>query len=146
MTTKKCFKCGQEKELDEFYVHSEMADGHLGKCKGCARTDVSTHYRANRTHYAEYEKLRFMSAERKEKTIEYQRKRRINNPEKCVAYSVVSRAVRDGRLEKKPCEVCGSEYSQAHHDDYSQPLKVVWLCRTHHLERHGKQSYQGLTY
>jgi len=55
-------------------------------------------------------------------------------PEKVKARSRVSDAVRSGKLTKQPCEVCGSARVQAHHDDYSKPLEVRWLCRTHHNE------------
>jgi len=43
---------------------------------------------------------------------------------------------RRGKITRKPCEVCGSGDSQKHHDDYSKPLEVRWLCRAHHLELH----------
>ena len=36
---KKCFKCGLEKPISEYYKHKRMADGHLGKCKTCTRQD-----------------------------------------------------------------------------------------------------------
>jgi hypothetical protein len=48
----------------------------------------------------------------------------------------VGRALTSGRLSRLPCEVCGATNAQAHHDDYSQPLSVRWLCRTHHIEHH----------
>lgn len=37
---KKCFKCGIEKDLSDFYKHKQMADGHLNKCKKCTVTDA----------------------------------------------------------------------------------------------------------
>ena len=63
------------------------------------------------------------------------------NPEKYNASKLVNNAVRDGRLKKQPCETCGND-AQAHHDDYSKPPDVRWLCRKHHLEVHGKVAYK----
>lgn len=52
------------------------------------------------------------------------------------ARQTLRRAVRRGDVVKLPCEVCGLEEAQAHHDDYAKPLDVRWLCSTHHGEVH----------
>lgn len=41
-----------------------------------------------------------------------------------------------GKIKKLPCCVCGDINSQAHHEDYSKPLDVIWYCRVHHNEIH----------
>jgi hypothetical protein len=59
------------------------------------------------------------------------------NPEKRKAQKAVEYALKTGKLVKMPCERCGStEHVHAHHDDYSRPLDVMWLCAKHHKERH----------
>jgi len=46
---------------------------------------------------------------------------------------VLNRAIRSGRLERGPCSVCGSrDRVDGHHNDYSKPFDVIWLCRFHH--------------
>lgn len=135
--TKTCFKCKAEKPITEFYVHPQMGDGRLNKCKECTRRDVAANYRANIEHYVEYERQRFKRPKRKAQIKKYHRERRA--PEKRIANQAASNAIRDGRLIRKPCEVCGAEKVEAHHDDYNKPLEVRWLCRKHHLEHHGKR-------
>lgn len=41
--------------------------------------------------------------------------------------------LRRGKIQRGPCAVCGEESVEAHHEDYSKPLEVVWLCRRHHV-------------
>ena len=61
----------------------------------------------------------------------------VANPEKRRAQKNVEYALKSGKLIRQPCERCGAiERIQAHHDDYSKPLDVMWLCQVHHKERH----------
>lgn len=156
---KTCFKCNIPKPLEEFYKHSAMADGRLGKCKECTKSDVRNNYSDKRDQYREYDRTRAMLPHRVEAREKYQaehpevverckkrwaennpekirestRKYRESNPEKYAAHVAVGNAVRDGKLTKKPCQSCGAEEVEAHHDDYSKPLEVVWLCKPHHF-------------
>jgi len=52
------------------------------------------------------------------------------------ARSDLNHAVKQGMMLRKPCEVCGSIKSQAHHHNYDKPLEVKWLCRDCHWKEH----------
>ncbi len=52
------------------------------------------------------------------------------------ARNALRQALRAGNIERKPCEVCGKTPSEGHHENYSEPLKVKWLCKKHHDELH----------
>lgn len=41
-----------------------------------------------------------------------------------------------GKLTRGACCKCGAEKVDAHHEDYTKPLDVIWLCRKHHHELH----------
>ena len=62
-------------------------------------------------------------------------------PEKCLAHTIVNTSLRNGTLLRLPCSVCGDPKSEAHHNDYSKPLEIIWLCHEHHISiHHGEKS------
>jgi len=50
---KRCKHCGTEKELDEFYKHPKMADGHINVCKPCRDAYVKNWDEKNRARRRE---------------------------------------------------------------------------------------------
>lgn len=132
MKYKRCFKCETEKPLLEFYKHHRMADGHLNKCKECARRDSSENYVSNIDKYKEYERVRAASPYRKAQMSEWNKRYIAQNPEKRAAVNAVNNAIRDGRIVKTPCVCCGSTKVHGHHEDYSKQLDVIWLCPSCH--------------
>lgn len=137
--SKTCFACDALKPLDDFYKHSRMRDGHLNKCIQCVR-DYTNERRitsGEREKVLASDKKRSKTERRKKNVLEYQRCSRKRRPEAARAHNAVSNAIRDGKLKRLPCSVCGDKNSQAHHLDYTRPLYVQWLCFKHHRTRHG---------
>ena len=128
---KKCIKCHHAFGLDKFYKHKQMADGHLNKCKECCKKDAIKNRLKNIEYYREYDRERG-----NRQGYKYVKEYRKKYPAKYKAHRVVSNAVRDKKLFRMPCEICGSESAHAHHDDYLKPLNVRWLCPVHHYEWH----------
>ena len=64
---------------------------------------------------------------------------RARNPQKAAAHILLNNAIRYGRLQKAPCEVCGSIKVHGHHEDYAKPLEVIWLCSKHHRQLHAER-------
>lgn len=66
------------------------------------------------------------------------RKTHRNTPEqrgKDNARSHVSMAIRRGMIKRGNCQYCGTpENIEAHHQDYSKRLLIVWLCKQHHRD------------
>lgn len=131
-----CKGCGETKPWADFYKHSKMASGYLSKCKGCVKLQVRTH-RANHDSTREYDRRRYRdNVKRRDATAKTSRAWNQKNPEAYRAHYLVSNAIRDGRLKKEPCEICGENRVHAHHEDYSKPLEVRWLCVRHHAGLH----------
>lgn len=136
---KKCFKCGAMKALHEFYKHKQMADGHLGKCKDCAKTDVKLHRRENDS-VREYDRKRSKAPDRLANMAIISKRWRKENPDGYKAHTAVGNAIRDGKIIRGSCEVCGDPRTHGHHDDYRKPLSVRWLCALHHTRLHAKEN------
>ena len=134
---KACRKCGRELPIDQFYRHSMMADGHLNFCKLCVRKRVRAHREVNE-HVRGYDRERAKTPARKVLSRENTKRWRIANPEKYQAETAVGNAVRDGKLARGVCEVCGATRVHAHINNYSKPLDVTWLCAKHHHRLHAK--------
>lgn len=151
---KMCFKCGAEKALTEFYRHSGMTAGVLGKCKECTKQDVRGNRAKNIDRIQAYDRQRGQDPRRKA-AVRQHRKAVATTPEgrarlngysrksaECrqlerAANVIVGNAIRDGKLMRNPCIKCGSKkYLNAHHEDYYKPLDVTWLCRRCHGQRH----------
>jgi hypothetical protein len=68
----------------------------------------------------------------------YKKIQKERYPEKVKAREKVSKALKSGKIEKKPCKKCGYDKEVfAHHKDYSKPLDIEWLCRKCHRKEHG---------
>jgi hypothetical protein len=71
-----------------------------------------------------------------EKLRERDKKYRIIYKDQINAKHKVKNALKRGKIRRVSCEVCGSEKTHAHHEDYSKPLDVWFLCPIHHVGRH----------
>lgn len=128
--------------------------GECRKCKDRIRKAELSKDPESRARRKARDAARRQTPEHKEKAVKWKRNWRENNYEKWREYQreyfqdperkrkhsarqAVNNAIRDGRMEKEPCSVCGTwEDVQAHHEDYDLPFDVVWLCRQHHAETH----------
>ena len=146
---KHCRQCDADVRVADYYRHPYTADGLMAVCKACHRENVRANRAANIEHYREFDRARANLPHRIEAREQYAQtpegkaaairaKRRFieRHPAKRAAHLAVSNALRSGHLTRQQCEQCGEVKAQAHHDDYSKPLDVWWLCTTHHAEWH----------
>jgi hypothetical protein len=109
MKTKQCSKCKEIKPIEDFY---KCGDKRHSWCKWCLnrrdRRKYNNGWRKDNDYYSR---------------PEIRERRRIR------AY------VWRGLISKEDCFVC-SQPAEAHHPNYGDPFKVIWLCRKHHREHH----------
>lgn len=144
---KTCNKCHASLDESAFYKHKQTRDRLDPTCKECKKSYQRAYGIGRYASDAEWVIMR------REKGREYARSKKPNyervrhsgyvkttasrNPQKFAAQVLFRNAVSRGAIERQPCEVCGRK-GQGHHDDYSKPFEVRWLCPKHHAEHHVK--------
>lgn len=126
-----CKKCGCS-DPALFYEYQP------GECKACACARVRANRQARLDYYRAFDRERSKKPGRKAQYAEKQKRMRSSITGLESAHSAVARAVRAGVLIRPSvCSRCPStDRIQAHHDDHTRHLEVMWLCPVCHAARH----------
>ena len=116
--TAHCRLCKKRKTKSSFWKDKSRTNGVCSICKNCYKH--SEYGDEKRTYLNNY-------------AIKY--KKSDKNQIKLMARKLTWKAIRDGHLIPKPCEICNKK-AEAHHPDYSNHLKITWLCDLHHRRLH----------
>lgn len=145
---KMCSKCRQVKQPKDFLRSKWATSGWQSWCRACKNAgsrgyqhshkgnEVRLKYNQTSTCKFNVRKYR-QSPKGRTAVAKALRKYRSTYPDRIKAHTEVRNAIVAGIIVRQPCEVCGStENIHGHHDDYSKPLEVRWLCPKHHREHH----------
>jgi hypothetical protein len=118
------------------------------KCKECIKKAATKNRLEKIEYYRSYDRMRGSQPHRVAARSEYREtdayryshakaneKYKSLRPKMATARNAVSNALRDMKITRQPCFMCGQD-AEAHHADYDRPLDVVWLCDSHHKETH----------
>jgi uncharacterized protein (DUF983 family) len=112
-----CPMCKKEKPFEAFYPSKYKRNKRVTYCRLC-----ELEYKRNR-------KIKRPKRIKENRSENYQNQDNVG--------SKLRYAIRIGKIEREPCEICGSKISHGHHEDYSKPFDVIWLCSKHHCWIHG---------
>lgn len=132
--TRKCLTCGKE-----FGV--PLKEIRRGKGKYCSLQCAGR--AGGIAFHAKYDQRGLNNPNYKDgnwqsRKYQYKLNYRKRHPDAAKAHDVARNAMRYGRLIKQSCQICGkSKNIHAHHEDYSKPLEVIWLCDRCHRIMHG---------
>ena len=121
--TRVCFSCHVEKSLEEFHRSRDKPLGRSYECRTCSRDRGR-----GRVHNTPPSDVT-MALNRERSRQAYR-----DCPEAFRARNLVNKLIKAGFITRLPCQypLCNKEKTDGHHFDYSKPLEVVWLCRSHH--------------
>jgi len=99
--------------------------------EACLRYSIEWQKR-NREHVRALERKRNHTAKGRQIRRAIEKRYCEKNRIKRLAKDAVHNAIRAGKLKKLPCVICGCKTVEAHHPDYTKPLKVMWVCKKDH--------------
>ncbi len=148
---KECSRCKAILPIAAFGKKCDNKSGLMSRCRVChnesntawrrnnpiKRRECDARYnRIHRVARGEYSR-QYYQTNRAAKSAHNARYYRAHMLEvKAVAKLNYEKSYR-GRIKEQPCAICSAtENVQAHHEDYSKPLDVIWLCTAHHRQLH----------
>jgi ribosomal protein S27AE len=162
--SKTCKKCGETKPVADFDIEISYQSGKIteyrkGYCKDCRRAymrswrtknkdkvnaSIRQRYRANAEAQRLYNRAKRLRPRDPSKESQRRKLKRDSNPEsarlKDNAWKKIQREIARGNINPQPCARCGAFPDvHAHHEDYSKPLDVIWLCPPCHMQHHNRK-------
>ena len=138
VTDKKCSVCGVVKPVMEFPTHTYPSGKirPLAFCSICHAKRCRDWYYKNKDRRKAYNSTPQGLARMRKSFEAY----RLRHPDKTSAHIKAMTARRSGKLIRPTeCSSCRKPcIPQGHHEDYSKPLEVIWLCRACHGAIHRK--------
>ncbi len=153
MNTFQCRLCKQHLPLNRFYKNTSKENGHDSVCKICDKERSKAYYYAHRNKVIQRHRSYYCSHQEKirDASREYYKLHRkqclINdntydkaNPEKKRCRNITQGAIRRGKIIVGDCDNCKASSNEtmihAHHEDYTQPMMIIWLCASCHSRKH----------
>lgn len=138
-----CSTCKNFFSKEDFYKNKRTILGITSECKKCfSATSIRTRSiensrKLNREHMDRYKIKKSDEIKKKDRI----RSKLKNKTPKVICRNELNNAVKKGYVIKpKYCTECGGDKNiQGHHEDYSKPLNVIWLCSMCHAKRHHKK-------
>jgi hypothetical protein len=154
MKTKICNKCKESLGLECFTKHSKNKDGLQANCRKCGAkiakekisklkaspSDWMIFNEKRRVYQRAYMRRAYSSGAIARPPLDEAaasaKLHRERHPERYRARYLAYGAIKHGNLVRQPCTRCGAKKVEAHHEDYSLPYEITWLCKKHHAARH----------
>ena len=136
-TMKTCTRCGETKPVSDFHWKTAKHKTRRSWCKRCGsnkrrawRWKDPDKRRANQRKY---------NNSRSQKKVAYNKQYNKTHQYVEKAHNTLNHSIDRGDITRPDtCEHCCKTCKpEGHHDDYSKPLEVKWLCPECHAIEHG---------